>query len=86
MADYCNSKGREAEKKFQQEASLLRLKGSMLAIAAVDRYAEFLENVILPPRDLITSEGMLIATHSDMRIRYQDLCHLPLEQRVKLMH
>jgi len=86
MTTYCNLKGRDSGKKFNVEAALLRWKGSLQAITAVDRYFAFLEKVLLPPNDLQTEDGLLLALQSDMQIRYRDLYHLPLEQRVHAMH
>ena len=86
MSTYCNVKSRDSEKKFRVESALLRWKGSLQAISAVDRYYTYLEQVLLPPHDLCTDDGLLLASQTDMQIRYQDIYHLPLEQRVKVMH
>ncbi|HZW49389.1 MAG TPA: 3'-5' exonuclease, partial [Bacillota bacterium] len=53
---------------------------------AIDRYFSFLEGVILPSQDMTTEDGLILAKHDDMKLRYDDLKHMPLDQRVKIMH
>ena len=86
MIRYCNQTPNAIQPPLQKEAELLQAKGSLAAIAAIDRYFSFLVGVILPAEDLTTADGVVLAKHDDMKLRYDDLKHMPLDKRVKIMH
>ena len=85
MSRYCD-RSNAADPAMDVELRMLKAKGSMAMLRGIDRYARFLESVVMPEQDLRTASDSVLVSHADMLVRYQDLRFLTLERRAEEMH